>query len=370
MSVTDVTGTSAADLNIAGTATTNSIDGALKESIQVNAGDTLATVQSKLQALGFGVAANIINDGSSQSPYRLSVTALNSGTAGSVIIDGGTTGLNFSNLVQAQNAAVFVGGTGSSQPLLVTSNTNQVTNIIPGVTLSLLSASSAPVTLSITRDGSAIAKQLQTFTDTFNGLVDSLNTYTEFNSTTNQGGLLLGDPTTQNIETQMYAVFQGVVSTAGQYRTLGDIGMTLTDGAKITFNADTFNSAFAANPDAVSTLFSQTTTGLGSIIDQSMNTLIDPVSGAITIENQTLANENTDFQTQITQLNSILAQKKQNLTDQFNNMESVLAGLQSQQAALSSLTGSTVKASSTSSVGSSAGSSSSGSSSSTSGTSG
>ncbi|MGA8709534.1 MAG: flagellar cap protein FliD N-terminal domain-containing protein, partial [Steroidobacteraceae bacterium] len=147
LTVTSVTGTTASDLNIAGTATGNTIDGAMEKTIAVTSSDTLTTLQAKIQALGFGVSASIINDGSSQTPYRLSLTAVNSGTAGSVIIDGGTTGLQMRNLVQAQNAAVFVGGTGSAQPLLVTSSSNQITNVIPGVTLSLQSASASPVTL-------------------------------------------------------------------------------------------------------------------------------------------------------------------------------------------------------------------------------
>lgn len=364
MMVQSVTGTTANDLHLTGTATGTTIDGTLQTTIQVKAGDTLATVQQAIQAANFGIAANIINDGSASAPYRLSLTATHSGSAGQVVIDTGTTGLQMRTLVQAQDAAVYVGGGSSgSQPLLVTSNTNQLTNVIPGVTVSLLSASTQPVSLTITPDGSGVEKQLQTFTDTFNSLVDAINTYTAYDTSTNTAGLLLGDPTTQEIQTQMYQVFSAVVSTAGQFRTLGDVGLTLTDGAKIQFDPTTFENAFASNPDAVRTLFSQASTGLGSVIDHSMTALVDPVSGAITEESQTLTNQTTDFQSQITQLDSILADKKAMLQQQFANMETTLATLQSQQAALGTISG--VKTTTSSSSGSS-GSSSSGSSSSSS----
>jgi flagellar hook-associated protein 2 len=371
MMVQSVTGTTANDLHLTGTATGNTIDGTLQTTIQVKAGDTLATVQQAIQAANFGIAANIINDGSASAPYRLSLTATHSGTAGQVVIDTGTTGLRMRTLVQAQDAAVYVGGGSSgSQPLLVTSNTNQLTNVIPGVTVSLLSASTQPVSLTITPDGSGVEKQLQTFTDTFNTLVDAINTYTAYDTSTNTAGLLLGDPTTQEIQTKMYQVFSAVVSTAGQFRTLGDVGLTLTDGAKIQFDATTFENAFASNPDAVRTLFSQASTGLGSVIDQSMTALVDPVSGAITEESQTLTNQSTDFKSQITQLDSILADKKAMLQQQFANMETTLATLQSQQAALGTITGIKAATSSSSgSSGSSSGSSSSSSSSSSSGSS-
>ena len=356
LAVASVTGTTAADLRITGTASGNTLDGAEQTTINVTAGQTLQQVQSAIQNSGFGVSASIINDGSSQDPYRLSLTATNSGIAGRLVIDAGATGLSFRNLVNAQDAAVFVGGTGSSQPLLVTSSTNQLTKIIPGVTVSLLSASNTPVTLSITPDGSGISTKLQSFTDTFNSLVDEINTYTQYNSSTNAAGLLLGDPTTQRIQEQMYQVFSAVVSNAGTYRTLGDVGLTLGDGAKVKFDSSAFASAFAGNPDAVSNLFTQSKTGLGIVIDNSMTDLVDPVTGAITEENSSLTTQINNYNTQITHLDAVLADKKSLLQSQFANMETTLATLQSQQAALSSITG--IKPS-TSSSSSSSGSSSS-----------
>ena len=69
LTVTDLNGgTAAADLNIAGTATGTTIDGAEQKTITVTATDTLASLQTKINQLGFGVTANIVNDGSSGSP--------------------------------------------------------------------------------------------------------------------------------------------------------------------------------------------------------------------------------------------------------------------------------------------------------------
>jgi flagellar hook-associated protein 2 len=296
-------------------------------------------VQTKIQSLGWGVVANVVNDGSGVNGYHLALTATNSGRAGRVVIDGCATSLTTQNLVEGPDAAVFLGGDGSSgQSLLVTSSTNQLTGIIPGVTVDLNSASSSPVTLSVTRDPSSVSKQLQTFTDTFNGLVDKLNTLTQWDTNSNTGGLLLGDATTATVQERMYSVFQSVVSGAGQYKLLADVGLKLTDGAKITFDPDKFNSPFAYDPTAVKNLFSQVQTGLGAVIDQSMTALVDPVSGVITQENSTLDNQVSGFHDQINNLNDILAAKRNRLQDQFNNMETILAGLQSQQAALGSLT--------------------------------
>ena len=337
LTVKEGNSTTAADLHLVGTATGTTLDGSLEQTINVTAGDTLSTLVTKINTANLGVAASIINDGSAGAPYRLSLTATNSGKAGRVLISGGTTGLQMRNLVDAQDAAVFVGGAGTSQPLLVTSHSNQLTGIIPGVTVSLLSASSTPVTLSITRDPSNISTQLQNFTDAFNTLVGKLATYTQFDTTTNQGGVLLGDATAQEIQTQMYSVFGAAVKDAGNLHTLGDIGITMNQDGTISFNSTTFQNAYAQDPTNVMKLFTDSTNGLGTVIDHSMTALVDPVTGMITQENTTLQNQTQQFQDQITQLDGLLANKRNQLENQFANMETILAGLQSQQATLGSI---------------------------------
>jgi flagellar hook-associated protein 2 len=348
LTVANVSSTTASDLNIAGTATTNTIDGSNTKTIAVTATDTLATLQTKIQALGAGVVANIVNDGSGVNGYRLSLTATNSGRNGRVVIDGGSTNLTTQKLVEGQDAAVFFGGADASQSLLVTSSTNQLSNVIAGVNITLTGASQSPVTLNVTRDSSSIVTQLQKFTDTFNAVVSKISDLTKFDSTTNSAGLLLGDSTVGTIQQQMYTVFQSVVTGAGRYKLLSDVGLTLGSGATIQFDQNKFQTAFATDPDAVKNLFTQVQQGLGTLIDKSMATLVDPVTGTITQETATIDSQVTQFQSRITDLNQIIADKKARLTEQFANMETILAGLQSQQSALNSL--SSISTTSTSST--------------------
>jgi flagellar hook-associated protein 2 len=380
LTVTDLGGTAAADLNIAGTATGTTIDGGLQKTITVTSSDTLTTLQNKINQAGFGVTASIINDGSATDPYRLSLTAVNSGQAGSVVIDGGTTNLNVTNLVEGQDAAVFFGGGNGDQPLLITSNTNQLTNVINGATISLTGASSSPVTLNIAADPSNIVTQLQNFVSDFNTLIGQISADSSFDTTTNQGGILLGDATTQQIQSTLYNMVDSVVNGTGVYNTLADMGVTigidtnnLNNGAQLTFNQAAFQQAFATNPTDVQNLFTQATTGLGDVINSAMDSLTDPENGVITLENNTLTTQVQQYQDSINTLNDILAQKRQQLENQFADMESTLASLESQGAILSSLSSTTSKlASSTPAASSSSpsSSSSSGASSTSSGSSG
>jgi flagellar hook-associated protein 2 len=369
LKVTDLGGTTAASLNIAGTASANTINGALEKTVTVTDTDTLTTLQNKINQLGFGVTANIINDGSGASPYRLSLTATNSGLAGQVVINSGTTNLNLRNLVDAQDAAVFLGGgDGGDQPLLLTSNTNQISNVINGVTVNLVGASSSPVTLSVTSDPTGVGTQLQSMVTAFNTLVGQIDTESQYNTTSNQGGILLGDATAQQIEETLYSVMDTVVSGAGQYKDLADIGITVTtngttNSPTLSFDQDTFNQAFASDPSAVSNLFTQATTGLAAAINGATDSLTDPVNGIITLESNSITTQIQQYNDSINQLNVILADKRNQLEQQFADMETTLASLESQGAVLSALGTLKAATTSTSNAGSSASSSSSSSSS-------
>lgn len=256
MKVENVDGTSATDLNIAGTSTTGTtIDGSFEKTLTVTATDTLATVQQKLADLNFGVQAQIISDGSTTAPFRLSLSAKNAGTNGRVVFDGGTTALGARNLVEAQDAAVFLGSAGGAEPLLVTSGTNQISGVIKGVTLDLHGVSDKPVTLNVTRNIDDLVGKISKFADDFNGIVDKIKELTKFDPDTKEKGLLLGDSTVRTVEASIYNVMQTVVAGAGRFRILADVGIKVGEGAKIEFDEDKFRTAYANDPDAVQKLF-------------------------------------------------------------------------------------------------------------------
>lgn len=337
MKVADVDGTAAADLNIKGEASALTIDGSFEKTIAVTASDTLKTIQTKINDLSFGVTASIINDGSSLTPYRLSLTARHAGRDGRVVFDAGATSLQTRNLVEAQDAAVFLGGAGSEQPLLLTAGSNQLEGIVRGVSISLHGVSSAPVTLNVTRDVESVVTQLQQFTDTFNGMVDRIAELTKFDTDTHQRGLLLGETTIQQVQTEIYAGLNTVVTGAGRYRILADVGISLGAGAKLEFDEEKFRAAYARDPDAVGSLFTLVDKGAGAAIESRITKLIDPVNGVITQQNKTLDQRTDQFQDRIDSLDKLLTSKRTRLETQFAHLESVLANLQAQQQSLAQI---------------------------------
>lgn len=257
LTVENVGSSTATDLNIEGSSATTTIDGTFEKSITISASDTLQDVQSKLTDLGFGVSAAVMNDGSSDAPYRLSIASKNSGRAGRVVFDSGATNLDSRTLVQARDAAVFVGSTdGDTAPLLITSSTNTIKNAVKGVTIDLHSVSDQPVTVGVTRDATNVVDELTKFAQNFNDLADKIAEYTKFDTSTLQRGILLGDSSIDKVQQQMYAMLNTVVPNAGKYRIFADIGITIVDGGHIAFDSDKFNTAYGDDPQAVESLFS------------------------------------------------------------------------------------------------------------------
>jgi flagellar hook-associated protein 2 len=250
-------GTTAKSLNILGTFTSTTLNGSWEKTIAISATDTLDKVQTKINELNWGVSASIINDGSGSSPYRLSLTSVNTGRAGRVVFSSGAVNLGERVLVEAQDAAVFVGSDSGSQPLLITSSSNVVSGAIRGVTLNLNGVSKEPVSVNIARNVDNVVEQAGKFVENFNALIVQLKEYTKFDSTTNTRGTLLGDPTAQSVESELFGMLNTVGNESGKYRIASDVGLRVGADGQVEFDESKFRAAYSDDPEAVTTLFTR-----------------------------------------------------------------------------------------------------------------
>lgn len=264
LKVEDDNGKTAKDLGIAGTAKDLTIDGSFERTVTIDADDKLGDVQTKINAISYGVTAQIINDGSGAAPYRLSLNTTNSGLAGRVTFDAGTTKIDARTLVKAQDAAVFVGSADAAQPLLVTASRNQISGVVKGVSIDLHSVGKEPVTVSISRDVANVGEEMTKFVEKFNELVDKMAEYTKFDTDTMQRGVLMGDSSITQVQTELYAMMNTVVPQAGKYRILADVGVRIGEGGHIEFDEDKFNAAYADDPESVEELFTNTGSAVSS----------------------------------------------------------------------------------------------------------
>jgi flagellar hook-associated protein 2 len=341
--------TTAADLGILGEADSagDHLDGSMQRQVQIESGDTLSDVASKINGLDAGVAASIINDGSDSAPYRLSLSSEEPGRNGGFVFDDGGLGFSATNLAEAQDAQVFYGSHDPANAVVMTSSTNTLEDAIPGATIDLHGQSDQSVQVNIQRDNEAVADQVQKMVEGFNSLVGTLDEYDNYDEEKKEAGLLLGDSTVSRVRRAVYDATTRVDSNVpGQFQTLGQVGITVGDGAQLEFDRDKFMDAMQQDRDAVQQLFTYEQTeerdgeeqvvaqGIGNKLESELDRLTDSVDGVIqrrldTIDNRVELNEG-----RMESVQESIEAKRQRLQQQFTQMEEALAEMQSQQQAL------------------------------------
>ena len=156
--------------------------------------DTLSAVRDAINAADAGVAASIVFDG---SQFRLTVRAEASGTANALTMTDDTN-LNLdlagNEISEAADATLVVEG------LPITSSSNKVTGVIPGVTLDLLTETTGqPITVEVAQDTDGVVESVQTLVEKYN----ELNEFFGEHDNRERPGVLAGDPTARSIQSQL-----------------------------------------------------------------------------------------------------------------------------------------------------------------------
>ncbi|WP_432799683.1 flagellar filament capping protein FliD [Poriferisphaera sp. WC338] len=340
----------AADLGILGETANpgEGIDGSFQKSIKVEATDSLEDILTKINDGNVGVKATIINDGSGSAPFRLSLTSTKEGSQGAFVFDDGGTDLGAFNLSEAQDAVVFYGAGNVADSLVITSSTNTVKDLVAGVTIDLKSTSQEAVQLTVGRDDNAITDAVKGFVDSFNSLVNTLDTYDSYNAETQERGLLLGDFAVSTVRTSMYnAILFGNNGLTGRYTSLNQIGITVGGKGQVQFDSAKLQTALETDREAVIDLFTYKKTeedadgkevivesGIGVEINELLKSLTDGEGGAIQRRLDTIDSQIELNNKKIEDFDVRLAAKRARLESQFVAMEKALADMQSQSAAL------------------------------------
>jgi len=280
-------------------------------------GDTLDDLATYVNGLGAGVTASVVND---SGGARLALVSNSSGTAGNFTVSAAT-GLTFTQAVDGKDASLTVDG------IPIDSASNTVTGAVTGVTFNLLSAApGTQVNIGISPDSSQISTAVTNFVSAYNTVVGDVNQ--EFTVASNGAeGPLAGDPMLAMLQSQLLSVGSYVGGGTG-VSTLGDLGITMNNDGTLTLDTSTLNNAVQSNFSAVQNFFQGTSSnGFASVMGTGLNTLTDPVSGAFTVDLQSLSSENSDMQDQINDFTTYLNNQSTLLTNEFNAADEALQQL-------------------------------------------
>ncbi|MBC7679429.1 MAG: flagellar filament capping protein FliD, partial [Pseudorhodobacter sp.] len=201
---------------------------------------TLADLASSVNSLPGVAGASAIDTGSSSSPARLVLTARDTGTAGRLTLSAvGFSGLpdSFSALRAAQDATVVLGDPAGPNPLIVRRSSNTITDLVPGVTVTLTRADPATdVTVAVNRDTESMATKYKAMIDNANALLDSVAKNTRYDLGTRSGGPLVGDSRARDLSPRLYSVFYASTG-SGSLSSLSAIGIGTSREGRFTFDA-------------------------------------------------------------------------------------------------------------------------------------
>ena len=250
--------------------------GAVTRTIQTTAETTLESLRDLINNDGAnpGVSASILEyDAGGGQVYHLVLGGKDSGSDNDITIEATTTldgtggTVDFTNSIftvtqAAQDSQVRVDGYPSGDWIERSSNT--VTEVVPGVSITLKTTGTANVT--VTRDTSGLKQDLRNLVAIYNGIVEKAGEYTGYSAETGLSGILQGDSTTSIAISQIRNLFVGTPAgfdeSSDTFILPADIGLEIggrsvsEDGTStldptqiklLSFDEDTFDEAIAEN---------------------------------------------------------------------------------------------------------------------------
>jgi flagellar hook-associated protein 2 len=280
--------------------------------------NTLDGLASTINGLKAGVTASVVNDANGA---RLSIVSSASGAPGDLTISGNTTGLNFNKAVTGLNASLTVDGV----PISSTSNT--ISGVIPGVTLSLAGAASGTtVSVNVSPDTAQAETAINTFVSSWNKVMNDLNS--QFTVGSNGAGAqpLESDGTVRDAMQQLLSAITYSVGGNNGFVNLASIGLDLNDDGTISANTTTLSNALSSNFSSVQNLL-QGTNGVATYMSNVLNQITDPTQGSISLDLQGMTQANQDLSNQISDMQSNLTNEQASLTAQYDQVQVALQEL-------------------------------------------
>lgn len=230
----------------------------------INETDTYTQVAAVINAANAGVRATVFTvDGKEQ----LSIQSTNTGSANGFRITPIGTGLDSLSYI-AENVAATPTGMQKGQRGLnavvdingipLSPATNTLTDIVPGVTVNLLKAEAARI--SVVQDKPGIQANIQAFADAYTTLSKTLSDATRY-VPGGQSGVLQGDTTTVGLQRLMREMFKSTYtgSTPG-FEYLSNVGLELQTDGSLKVNSTSLTTAMG-NMTSLQTLFTYGTAG-------------------------------------------------------------------------------------------------------------
>ncbi|QMV17502.1 flagellar filament capping protein FliD [Granulicella sp. 5B5] len=299
---------------------------------------SLSDVVSDINSQNLGVTASVVTDANGA---RLSLVSDTSGSGGNFTVTPGTSSIGFTQAVTGSDASLNVDG------VPISSATNTVSGAIAGVTLNLLSPTTAgaPASLSVSANSSDITSAVNQFVTDYNSTVSLLNQQYTFSSNSGSEGDLASDPTLISLQQTLgsIATYSAGAGSSGGVNTLSDLGITMNSDGTLAVDSTTLSSAISNDPSGVQNFLQGTAlNGFANTANNALSSFTEPSDGAFTVDLNSMSAQNTDLTNEINNFEtSYITPLQTSLTADYTTAEEALQTLPTQLAQIQAELGNT-----------------------------
>jgi flagellar hook-associated protein 2 len=302
---------------------------------------TLSELKDAINANSTSPAsASIIQTAPGQ--YRLLLTAKEAGQSNGFTIQNGLTASTITftdtdndnisgdsaadNSVQALDADVLVNN------VQVTSDTNTLDSVIPGVTLTLLKKNTTAV-VNVTRDDDDLANRVEAFATAYNDLVKFADEQA-LAGKNGKSGNLASDSVLKGVRRELRTALLGAHG-SGTFTRLSEVGLEFTKTGQLTLDRAALTEAIGSDPTAVSDLFANSSSGafvgIDTLLKEYTNAggFVPDARARLTDELQRLGRRMDDVQAR-------LAVRRAALQKEFIAADLAMSRLNAQRSAIAS----------------------------------
>ena len=239
--------------------------------------------------------------------------------------------MDITNIQKAQDAKLTYNG------IPIERDTNNIDDIVSGLSLELTSITETgkDVIVRIARDDEGIAEEMQAFVESYNEMYNKLQELTKYDAETEISGVFNGNSEIRSITRQLNAIIN---STDANGTSLVKYGIYMNEDGTLTFEQDTFNTAFQEDPDAAVEFFrSSTTTSKGQTIEtdgvftklrDTMDSLITGSNSTLKILETTLINEQKTLNEDKTSTQESIDTKYKIMAEKWSAYDQLIAQMQ------------------------------------------
>ena len=280
---------------------------------------TLDGIAATINNLDEDVSASVIIDANGA---RLSLTSKTTGLDGDLTItqDGTDPVETISFAVTAATNATFTVNT-----IAVESSSNTVNDVIPGVTLNLISASpGTDIALNIRQDTAKAKAAIQSFVTAFNALSSDINSQSGVNESGALPGVVLsGDSSLRLIQSSIFSDLNFRLTDNNGIESIAALGITMGEDGSLTVDSGKLDTALNSNFEDVQAFIQ----AFGDNFKTDLDNLTHTTDGVVNLALKNLTTSRDSIQVSIENFEVRLLIRQDALIREFSLIDTILRQL-------------------------------------------